>query len=186
MISLKSIPDRITNGQTLKVKLTIEGKINISTYKNLYFNLTIRKNGGTHGTITLYPLKFVGCELEWEVNQNSYKSDGTFNVSCTLQNGPLISSTTFLIEPDSLVKNANKSSNITLLEQRKRLLESQVKKKIIEPEYVKSFQVQKPEIMKNAPEINFKENLIENNKLNNEFNKNLISTAKVQKHRVNC
>ena len=43
MISIVSEPERIVNGETLKVKLDIEGKVNLGTYKNMYFNLTIKK-----------------------------------------------------------------------------------------------------------------------------------------------
>ena len=43
MISLTSEPERIINGETLKIKLDIEGKVNLSTYKNMLFNLTIKK-----------------------------------------------------------------------------------------------------------------------------------------------
>jgi hypothetical protein len=186
MISLTSMPERITNGETLIIKFVIQDKINLNTYKGSYFNLTLKKNGGTFGTITLYPLKFNGEPLEWEVNPYSYGSDGTFNVNCTLQNGPLISSTTFVVEPDCLVKNANNCNNITVYQQNKNLKESNVKKQVLEPEYVKSFMVQKQDQVKNSYEINHKEKEIEKLLTNNEFNSQLFSSVKVQRAYKNC
>src|SRR3990167_10027536 len=93
-------------------------KNKMETYKNTYFNLIIKKNGGTLGTLTLYPLRFIGKLLEWEVNPYSYGSYGTFNVNCIIQNsstknlnginnGLNVASTTFIVEPDCMVKNAN-------------------------------------------------------------------------------
>ena len=41
MISIVSKPERIMLGETLKIKLNIEGKVNENTYKNKYLNLTI-------------------------------------------------------------------------------------------------------------------------------------------------
>jgi hypothetical protein len=191
MISIISEPEKIINGETLKIKLDISGKVNLSTYKNMYFNLIIKKNGGTHGNIILYPLKFIGCPLEWEVNPYSYTgSDGTFNVSCTLQNSSVsICSTTFIVEPICAVEKACCSNNITGLLHNINLRKGIVKKQEEKPEYLKSFQVQKPELVLEQQEITYKEKEIEKKLFNpnNELTKtNLISTAKVQKAFRNC
>lgn len=186
MISITPKPERITNGETLKIKLDIEGKINLETYKNMYFNLTIKKNGGTHGSIILYPLKFVGCSLEWEVNPYSYAgTDGTFNVSCTLQNSQSqICSTTFIVEPDCAVSKASSSNNITTLLSNINLRKGVAKKQEIAPEYFQSHQVQKKAQTIDCQEINYKENEIEKKyklDLNTSNNTNLISSVKVQR-----
>lgn len=186
MISITSEPERIVNGETLKIKLDIEGKINLGTYKNMYFNLTIKKNGGTHGSIILYPLKFVGCSLEWEVNPYSYaETDGTYSVICTLQNSTnQICSTTFVVEPDCAVSKASSSNNITTLLSNINLRKGVAKKQEIDPEYFQSHQVQKKAQTINCPEINYKEKEIERkNKLdlNASNNTNLLSSVKVQR-----
>jgi hypothetical protein len=182
MISITSEPERIINGETLKVKLNIEGKVNLSTYKNMYFNLTIKKNGGTHGSVILYPLKFIGCPLEWEVNPNSYESDGTFNVICTLQNSlNQICNTTFVVEPDGAVSKALSSNNITGLLYNINLRKGIVRKQEDIPEYVKSYQIEKPSQIANSYEINHKEKEIEKLKKTNEFSTQLISSVKVQR-----
>ena len=184
MISIISEPERIINGDMTIVKLNIEGKVNYNTYKNMYFNLTIKKNGGNHGHIILYPLKFVGYPLEWEINPYSYdRNEGTYNVICTLQDSTIqICTCTFIIEPDSSVKKAYSSTNITSLFQNINIKKSIVKKQEEKIEYFQSFQVQKPEQIINAPKINHKENEIEKKtQINNELNKtNLLSTSKVQ------
>lgn len=186
MISLISEPERIVNGETLKIKLNIEGKVNISTYKNSYFNLTIKKNGGTHGNVILYPNKFIGCPLEWEVNPYSYGSDGTFNVICTLQNSlNQICSTTFIVEPDCAVQKSQSCNNISGILHNINLRKCIGKKIEEEPEYFKSFQVQK---QSTYPYLNIcqkseREKEIESKiKSDSEVNKSvLISSVKVQK-----
>lgn len=191
MISVVSEPERIIMGETLKVKLNIEGKVNENTYKNKYFNLTIKKNGGTHGTIILYPLKYIGCELEWEVNPYSYAdSYGTFNVLCTLQNSTIpICNTTFVVEPNSAIAKASSVSNITGLLQNINIRKGIVRKQEEKPEYIKSYQVQKPEQIANSYEINYKEKEIEKKqmKLVNETNtSNLLNSGKIQRAFKNC
>ena len=182
MISIVSEPERIICGETLKIKLNIEGKVNLSTYKNMYFNLTIKKNGGTHGSVILYPLKFIGCSLEWEVNPYTYGSDGTFNVSCTLQNSlNQICSTTFVVEPDAGVQKAISNNNITGLLHDINLRKSIVRKQEEQPVYVKSFQIETPSIVSNSYEVNHKEKEIEKKNIKSEFNTQLISTVKVQR-----
>ncbi len=182
MISIVSEPERIINGETLKIKLNIEGKVNISTYKNMYFNLTIKKNGGTYGNVILYPLKFIGCSLEWEVNPYSYGSEGTFNVYCTLQNSlNQICSSTFVVEPDKPCSKAISCSNITTIINNINLRKGIVKKQEEKPQYFQSFQIENPNILSNSQEINHKEKEIEKKNINNEFNQQLISSAKVQK-----
>jgi hypothetical protein len=181
MISIVSEPERIINGETLKVKLDIEGKVNISTYKNMYFNVTIKKNGGTHGSTILYPLKFIGSSLKWEVNPYSYGSDGTFNVCCTLQNSlTQICSTTFIVEPDCAVSKALSCNNITGILQNINLRKGIVKKQEEQPEYLKSFQIQKPNQL-SIYDINYKEKEIEKISKSNNFNTQLISSVKVQR-----
>ena len=190
MISIVSEPERIINGETLKIKLDIEGKVNLGTYKNMYFNLTIKKNGGTHGSVILYPLKFINSPLEWEVNPYSYGSDGTFNVICTLQNSLYqICSTTFIVEPDCAVAKASSCNNITNLLTNINLRKGIVRKQEEKPVYLQSFQVQKPEQIVNSYEINHKEKEIEKKQSQpiNEITKtNLLSSVKVQKAFRNC
>ena len=182
MISIVSEPERVINGETLKVKLNIEGKVNLETYKNMYFNLTIKKNGGTHGSVILYPLKFIGCPLEWEVNPYSYGSDGTFNVMCSLQNSlNQICYTTFVVEPDSAVTKAISSNNITGILHNINLRKGIVRKQEEKPEYFKSFQIQNPEQLANSQEINYKEKQIEKLNSTNGFNSQLLSSVKVQR-----
>jgi hypothetical protein len=174
MISLTSIPERIIEGETLKVKLDIQGQINIKMYKGTYFNLVLKKNGGTLGSTTLYPLRFNGFPLEWEVNPNSYDSYGTFNVGCVVQDSNQITSTTFIIEPYCVVKKINTCNNITSFEQTKRFKDSQVKKQEIPIDYTGGCLIQKPgTIIKEQPKIS--------NQVENEFNTGLLSSVKVQK-----
>lgn len=181
MISIVSEPERIINGETLKIKLDIEGKVNIATYKNMYFNITLKKNGGTHGSTILYPLKFIGGSLEWEVNPYSYGSDGTFNVNCTLQNSlNQICSTTFIVEPNCAESKAVSVNNITGILQNINLRKGIVKKKEEVPEHFKPFQIQKPS-QSSIYDINYKEKEIEKSKQSNEFNTQLISSVKVQR-----
>ena len=191
MISIVSEPERIIMGETLKVKFDIEGKVNENTYKNKYFNLTIKKNGGTHGTITLYPLKYIGCELEWEVNPYSYAdSYGTFNVICTLQNSTIpICNTTFVVEPDLAIAKASSVLNITGLLQNINIRKGIARKLEEKPEYFKSHQVQKPEQITNSYEINYKEKEIEkkySQSVNETNTSNLLNTVKVQRAFKNC
>jgi hypothetical protein len=174
MISLTSIPERIIQGQTLKVKLDIQGQINIKMYKGTYFNLVLKKNGGTLGSTTLYPLRFNGFPLEWEVNPNSYGSDGTFNVGCVIQDSNQISSTTFIVEPDCIIKKTNTCNNITSLEQTKRFKDSQIKKQEIPIDYTGGCAIQKPGIM-------LKEQVKISNQVPNEYGNFLLSSVKVQK-----
>ena len=182
MISIISEPERIINGETLKVKLNIEGKANISQYKNMYFNIVIKKNGGTHGSVILYPLKYIGCSLEWEVNPYSYGSDGTFNVGCTLQNSQdQISSTTFVVEPDCAESKASSCNNITTLLSNINLRKGIAKKQVETINHFQSFQVENPHKTTNSQEINYKEKEIEKKKLSNEFDTQLLSSVKVQR-----
>ena len=111
MISLKSNPDRIFEGETLKIELIISGKINEKTYYGKYLNLNIIKNGTTD-IITLYPLRYNFKPLEWEVNPNSYKSYGTFNVQAIIQDGPVITTTTFIVEEKCIIGKINTCNNI--------------------------------------------------------------------------
>jgi hypothetical protein len=174
MISLTSIPERIIEGETLKVKLDIQGQINLKMYKGTYFNLVLKKNGGTLGSTTLYPLRFNGFPLEWEVNPNSYGSYGTFNVGCVVQDSNQLTSTTFIVEPDCVVKKINTCNNITSFEQTKRFKESQVKKQEIPIDYTGGCLIQKPGTI-------IKEQVKIPNPIGDEFNTSLLSSVKVQK-----
>ena len=188
-MSIISEPERIMLGETLKIKLNIEGKVNENTYKNKYFNLTIKKIGGTHGTVTLYPLKFVGCPLEWDINPYSYAdSYGTFNVICTLQNSSIpICNTNFIVEADCAIAKASSVSNISGILQNINMRKSIAKKQEEKPEYLNSYQVQKPKQIENSYEINYKEKEIEKKQTDNETNKTyLLNNAKVQRAFRNC
>lgn len=178
MISLTSIPERIIEGETLKVKLDIQGQINLKMYKGTYFNLILKKNGGTFGTTTLYPLRFNGFPLEWEINQNSYSSSGTFNASCIIQDGIQITNTTFIVEPDCIIKKVNTCNNITSIEKSKRFKESQIKRQEIPIDYTGGCSIQKPGIKINE-QVQL-QNLVED-----ELSTILISSAKVQKSSKN-
>lgn len=186
MISLTSEPERIIYGQTTHIKLEIEGKVNNSTYKNMYFNLIIKKNGGTHGNVILYPLKYIGCPLEWEVNPYSYsESYGTFNVICTLQNSTIgICSTTFVVEPDNAIAKASSMSNITGLLHNINIRKGIAKKQEEKPEYFQSHQVQKLTPGSIPIDITSKEKEIEKKQLETTdiTNKsNLVNSVKVQR-----
>lgn len=194
MISLISEPERIKMGETCKVKLDIQGTINLKMYKGAYFNLVLKKNGGTLGSTTLYPLRFNGFPLEWEINPNSYEFDGTFNVNCVLQSGyssilsgyssivssslNSISNTTFIVEPICLVKGANICNNLTVIEQMKRTKDSEIKKQEIPIDWTGGCQIQKPgtttiiekEVIKEVP-----------NSIDENFRSIMISSARVQK-----
>lgn len=173
MISLTSIPERIKEGDTLKVKLEIQGQINLKMYKGTYFNIVLKKNGGTLGSTTLYPLRFNGFPLEWEINPNSYGSYGTFNAGCVIQDSNQVTSTTFIVEPDCIIKKVNTCNNITAIEQTKRYKDSQIKKQEMPIDYTAGCLIQKPGCtIKEEP----KKNPIEN-----EFNSSLLSSVKVQR-----
>lgn len=179
MISLTSIPERIIFGETLKVKLSIEGRINLSMYKNSYFNLIIKKNGGTLGSTTLYPLKFNGFDLEWEVNPFSYSYDGTFNVDCVIQNtSNPITNTTFIVEPDCIVKKVNTCNNITSIEQMKKFKESQIKKQEIPIDYTGGCLIERPNA--NPKLENTVKKLLPIDKTKEDFSNYLISSGKIQ------
>lgn len=146
MISLTSFPQRIKNGETVKIKLDIQGQLNLKMYKGTYFNLILKKNGGTNGlgNTTLYPLRFNGNSLEWDININSYETFGTFNVGCVIQNSNqmAITSTTFIVEPDCANEKINK--NITLIEQIKKFKNTQIKKEEIPINHTGRYLIQKP------------------------------------------
>jgi len=175
MITLVSIPEIIKDGETLKVQLDIQGKINKSMYKGSYFNLTIKKNGGdVYGTTTLYPLRYNGFPLEWEINPNSYNTYGTFNVTCKIQDGVNITNTTFIVEEDCIIKKVNTCNNITNFIQATNY-KSQFTKKIEEEiDYTRGCSIQKPGTILKEQEIINKQNLYNNNQI--------ISNVKVQKN----
>jgi hypothetical protein len=185
MISLTSLPERIVLGETLKVKLNITGQINIKTYKGTYFNINIKKNGGTLGTTTLYPLKFNGNSLEWEINPYSYGSDGTFNVGCAIQDGPVITTSTFVVEPDCVIKDANTCNNLTTIIQSKEFKNSYIKKEEILIDHSAGCSIQQPG-------ITYNDNILKNQmKLKDNIegvpnNENLIKSSKVQKAFRDC
>ena len=173
MISLSPNKERIQDGETIYIKLDIQGNNNIKMYKNKYFNLNINKNGGNHGSSNLYPLRFNGFPLEWEVNKNSYKTYGTFNVSCVIQDGPLLNSTTFIVDEDCIIKKVNTCNNINVYEQIK-IQKSEFKKKeeqIID--YTNGCNIQKPGITIISQKI------IE--PINKNIQNELINSGQVQK-----
>jgi len=171
MISLIATPEKIIEGLTLKVKLEIKGTINLKMYKGTYFNLIIKKNGGTLGSKTLYPLRFNGFPIEWDINPYTYGSSGTFNVGCVIQdsNQNPITTTTFIIEPLSLIKK----QNLTQIEQTKRFKDSQIKKQEIPIDYTGGCLIQKI-----GTSIKIEENKLP---INNSLCSSLLSSVKVQK-----
>ena len=183
MISLTSIPERIKEGETLKVKLNIQGQINLKTYKGTYFNIILKKNEGTLGSTTLYPLRFNGNPIEWEINPNSYGSYGTFNASCVIQDSSPVTSTTFIVEPDCIIKKVNTCNNITAIEQTKRHKDSQIKKQEIPIDFTGGCLIQKPG--QQIKEEQIKEEQIKINQIENEFNSTLLSNVKVQRANKN-
>jgi hypothetical protein len=182
MISFIPNPERITNGETLTVKLEIEGQINIKTHKGNYFNVVIKKNGGTLGSVTLYPLRFNSNSLEWEINPYSYGSDGTFTVNCIYQgSSSVLASTTFVVEPDCVGgRNVNVCNNLTSLEQANRLKNCQAKKQEVPIDYTGGCQIQKP------GSFEPKEAVIKSDVKKINQPSELILTSKVQKAYRDC
>ena len=180
MISFTPSPERVTNGDTLKVKLDIDGQINVKTHKGNYFNVVIKKNGGTLGTVTLYPLRFNGNSLEWEINSYSYGSEGTFTANCIYQgSSSVLSSTTFIVEPDCVGgKNVNVCNNLTTLEQAIRLKNNQVKKQEVPIDYTGGCKIQKPGILTNETIIKSHVKMEQSNEL--------VMGSKVQKAYRDC
>jgi len=174
MISLVSIPERIIIGQTLKIKLNIEGNINLKTYNGVYFNLILKKNGGTFGSTILYPLRFIGEPLEWEINLYSYTFSGTFNVNCIIQNGNKnqIANTTFIVEPNCIINKAN-CNNLSIIENNKKNKEYNylIQKKEIPIDYTGGCSIQ------NKGTILIKEDIVKKNPISS-----LILTGKVKKN----
>ena len=156
MISFTPNPERVVNGETLKVKLEIDGMINNKTYKGNYFNVVIKKNGGTLGTVTLYPLRFNGNPLEWEINPYSYGSEGTFTANCIFQgSSSVLTSTTFIVEPDCVKQNnVNLCNNLTTYEQALKHKQNYVKKQEVPIDYTGGCQIQKSGGLTNQIENN--------------------------------
>jgi hypothetical protein len=179
MISLTSEPEIIKDGEILKLKLNIQGQINNKMYKGSYFNITLKKNGGTLGSVNLYPLRYNGNPLEWEVNPNSYGSYGTFNATCFIQEGPNLTSTTFIVEPDCIIGKVNTCNNLTVIEQANKLKNINVKKKEYQVDFTGGCSIQKPGQNFNHININQinKIKVLEDSTVEN----NLVSTVKVQK-----
>ena len=173
MISLLAIPERIIEGETLKIRLDIQGKINLKLYKGTYFNIILKENGNNLSPIKLYPLRFNGFPLEWEVNENSYNFNGTYNVKCIIQDSNQIANTTFIIEPKCIINKINICSNITNLNQINNSKDFQIKKKEIPIDYTGGCSIQKPNTI-------IKEEPIKNNIVENELNSILISNVNVQ------
>lgn len=194
MISLKSIPDRIIQGDTAKILLDIQGQLNLKMYKGSYFNLTMKKIGGTLGNVTMYPLRFNGFPLEWEINSNTYGplgEYGTFIVNCTLQDGPGIITTTFIVEQKCIEKKVNICNNLINYEEQIKLKNLHVKKQEIPIDYTGGCSIEKKNfhpINSDSFANNYKKEQIvkkmnEQYKLEQEklsFNSNLISNAKIQ------
>ena len=175
MISLTSEPEVIKDGETLKIKLNIQGQINKSMYKGTYFNLIIKKNGAILGPITLYPLRYNGFPIEWEVNPNSYGSYGTFPVMLQIQDGRTISNTTFIVEPNCVIGKINTCNNITAIEYANKLKTLHVTKKEIPIDHTGGCLIQKPGV------FFLQEEIIKEEPVNLELRTELISSVKVQK-----
>lgn len=182
MISLTAIPERIKDGETLKLKLEIKGQINVKMYKSEYFNIVFKKNGGTLGSTTLYPLRFNGYDLEWEVNPHSYGSVGTFNAMLVIQDTIYpIANATFIVEPDCIINKVNTCNNITQIEQTKKFKDSQIKRQEIPIDYTGGCMIQKPnEKVDDKIEIKLKK-LPPQNKTQEDFNNFMTSSARIQK-----
>lgn len=179
MISFIASSERIIYGETLKVKLNIQGKLNIKTHKGTYFNIIIKKNGSLLNTVTLYPLRFNGSELEWEINEYSYGSEGTFIIDCIFQGSlKVLTTTTFIVEPCNLVNNANINNNLTSLEQAKRLKNSQIKTQEVPIDYTVGCLIQKPGMKIDTINDKIK-------KQSNDIHE-LVLSSKVQKAFRNC
>jgi hypothetical protein len=185
MINLVSNPERVIEGQTLKIILNIEGQLNIKTYKGAYFNLMIKKNGSTLQNVILYPLRFNGCPLEWEVNPYSYGSDGTFNVNCIYQGSNIVlTSTTFIVEPENknLIKeNVKQQQNLTTLTQSIEYKKNYIKKQEIPIDYTRGVQILQDKNLNNEIQIDPRHEII-NVVQENE----LVLGSKVQKIKKNC
>lgn len=162
MISLTPSPFSIQPSQSLRLILDIQGQMNIKMYKGTYFNICLKKNGGTLGTVVLYPLRFNGCPLEWEVTPYSYEqigTTGTFSASCFVQNGPnpntnSIVGTTFIVGTDLYDQDQSvcddccgetQTVNLTMLSNCKKVknLWSNVKKDLVPIDYSGGCSVEK-------------------------------------------
>lgn len=197
MISLTASPSRINYGSPLKIILDIQGQINLKMYKGEYFNLTIKTNGSSNlssnnlkNSTSLYPLRFNGFPLEWDIYPNVYGSNGldgdyycnstdnTFIVNCQIVNSnknisSIMASTTFIVNPDNIYHN--KLENINIFENNKQSKDFQIKKQEIPINYNTGCQIQKP----GTKLINNSNTIQSDNDLNNLKNL-LISSAKVQ------
>lgn len=169
MISLTPSPSSIKSSQSLRLKLDIQGLLNIKMYKGVYFNIVLKKNGGTLGTVVLYPLRFNGCPLEWEVTPYSYEQlgpTGTFSANCFIQNSPnpntnSIVGTTFIVDScdQSVCDDCNGETqcvNLTMITNCKKVKNQwlSVKKDLVPIDYSGGCSVEK------VNDINRKMNLV--------------------------
>lgn len=156
MISLTPSQPSIQPSQSLKLRLDVQGQMNIKMYKGVYFNIVLKKNGGTLGTVVLYPLRFNGCPLEWEVTPYSYESigpTGTFSANCFVQNGSntnTIVGTTFIVGDSDVCSDMCGSeevysTNLTVLDNCKKIRDmySNVKKELVPVDYSGGCSVEK-------------------------------------------
>lgn len=197
MISLTASPSRINYGEPLKIILDIQGQINLKMYKGEYFNLTIKTNGSSNlssnnlkNSTSLYPLRFNGFPLEWDIYPNVYgctgsdddyycnSSDNTFIVNCQVVNSNkniygLIGSTTFIVNPNNIYHN--RLENINVFEGNKQSKDSQIKKQLVPIDYNMGCQIQKP-----GTKLIDNSNTIKSDNDSNSLNNLLISSAKVQ------
>jgi hypothetical protein len=151
MISLRATPDRIIQGDTLKLELEITGQLNNKTYYGKYFNITLKKNGSTDSS-NLYPLRYNYEPLVWEVNPNSYEFHGTYTANCVLQGGPLITSTTFIIYEDCVVGKVDTCNNLASIENYLNIKSAYIKNKEPSSDVVQGSKVQKKgDTLKVAP-----------------------------------
>ena len=144
MISLKATPDRIIQGETLKLELEITGQLNNKTYYGKYFNIVLKKNGSkTNDLSNLYPLRYNYEPLIWEVNPNSYEFHGTYTANLIIQGGPIITSTTFIIYEKCVVGRVDTCNNITSIENANNIKSAYIKRREPSGEVVQGSKVQK-------------------------------------------
>lgn len=145
MISLTSKPERIMDGEILSMKLEINGKVNNQMYLGKYFNLVIKKNGSISAKPeTLYPQRYNLVPLVWEINQNSYISAGTFNVFATIQDGPIVSTGTFIVDEITIVNKIDTSNNISSMINTQNIKTKYKKTQEQIPDYTGNCSIQKP------------------------------------------
>ena len=80
MISLKSYPDRIMDGETLKVELVISGKVNEKMYYGKYLNLNIIKNDKMYKSNRYYSEAKKILFLRYKIEKSQLNSWGSHKI----------------------------------------------------------------------------------------------------------